>query len=209
VSLGCRCLIERGGEGGPERIDLGTQHRSLSDRRPHGAPLLADLLEQPLDMRPGIGRPRSARRERAGAQAVLGFFETNPESAAATNRRGPAPAPNPRPLPVESEEMAQEPDKKTGGAVLEQTRRKTQQPRLYRVLLHNDDYTTMEFVVHVLETIFDKGPAEAHLIMMHVHVRGQGVCGRYTYEVAETKVTAVHRLARDNGFPLRASLEEE
>lgn len=105
--------------------------------------------------------------------------------------------------------MPQEPGQKTGGEVLEQTRRKTQQPRLYLVLLHNDDYTTMEFVVHVLEAVFDKGPAEAHRIMMEVHVRGQGECGRYTYEVAETKVSAVHRLARDNGFPLRASLEQE
>lgn len=112
-------------------------------------------------------------------------------------------------LPVESKGMSKEPEKKTGGEVLEDTRQKTQQPRLYRVLLHNDDYTTMEFVVHVLEAVFNKGPAEAHAIMMQVHVRGQGVCGRYTYEVAETKVTAVHRLARDSGFPLRASFEEE
>jgi ATP-dependent Clp protease adaptor protein ClpS len=105
--------------------------------------------------------------------------------------------------------MADKDERKTGGAVQEKVRRETRQPRLYRVLLHNDDYTTMEFVVHVLESIFHKGPAEAHLIMMHVHVRGQGVCGRYTHEVAETKVAAVHELASENGFPLRASLEEE
>ncbi len=105
--------------------------------------------------------------------------------------------------------MGAKTDKKTGSAVLERTRPKTQQPRLFRVLLHNDDYTTMEFVIHVLETIFGKGPAEAHRIMMHVHVDGQGVCGRYTHEVAETKIAAVHEQARQNGFPLRASLEAE
>ncbi len=105
--------------------------------------------------------------------------------------------------------MTDQGERKSGGAVQEKVRPKTRQPRMFRVLLHNDDYTTMEFVVYVLETIFNKGPAEAHLIMMHVHVRGRGVCGRYTHEVAETKVAAVHGLARDNGFPLRASLEEE
>lgn len=100
-------------------------------------------------------------------------------------------------------------DRRTGDAVLEDTRPKTQRPRLFRVLLHNDDYTTMDFVLEVLETIFEKGPAEAHRIMMQVHMEGQGVCGAYTYEVAETKVRAVHDNAREHGFPLRASMEEE
>lgn len=95
-----------------------------------------------------------------------------------------------------------------GGEVLEKTSTRTQKPTLYRVILHNDDYTTMQFVVEVLETIFHKSPAEAHRIMMHVHTRGHGVCGAYTYEVAETKVSLVHDRARQSGFPLRASLEE-
>jgi ATP-dependent Clp protease adaptor protein ClpS len=100
------------------------------------------------------------------------------------------------------------PDKKTGGEVKEKPKAVTKRPRLFHVLLINDDYTTMEFVVHVLESIFDKGPAEAYRIMMEVHTQGRGVCGAYTYEVAETKVATVHELARTEGFPLRAGIEE-
>jgi ATP-dependent Clp protease adaptor protein ClpS len=104
--------------------------------------------------------------------------------------------------------MADE-QRRTGDQVLERTSRKTQEPRLYKVLLHNDNYTTMDFVVQVLETVFLKGPAEAFRIMMQVHVDGQGLCGLYPYEIAETKVETVHDLARERGFPLRASFEEE
>jgi ATP-dependent Clp protease adaptor protein ClpS len=88
------------------------------------------------------------------------------------------------------------------------TEKKLKHPPLYRVLLHNDDYTTMEFVVQTLEEIFDKSPAEAYRIMMEVHTRGRGVCGAYTLEVAETKVQAVHDSARAEGYPLRAGIEE-
>ena len=95
------------------------------------------------------------------------------------------------------------------GEVLEKTRRKTEQPRLFRVVLHNDDYTAMEFVVQILESIFGKSPAEAHRIMMQVHRRGTGIAGAYPHEVAETKVGRVHEEAREAGYPLRASLEEE
>ena len=98
---------------------------------------------------------------------------------------------------------------RAGGELKERKREKTQLPRLYRVVLHNDDYTTLEFVVQVLEQVFKKSPAEAYRIMMHVHTRGVGVCGAYTHEVAETKVVTVHELAREAGFPLRASMEEE
>ncbi len=97
---------------------------------------------------------------------------------------------------------------KTGGEVLEKTKPKTKKPRLYKVLLHNDDYTTMQFVIEVLESIFQKSPAEAYRIMMHVHTRGLGLCGVYPYEVAETKVGLVHDRAQEQGFPLRASMEE-
>ncbi|MBN1559170.1 ATP-dependent Clp protease adaptor ClpS [candidate division KSB1 bacterium] len=82
------------------------------------------------------------------------------------------------------------------------------EPKLFKVLLHNDNYTTMEFVVHVLETIFYKSPAEATQIMMHVHQKGIGVCGIYPYDVAECKVAQVHLLAKQNQFPLKSSLEE-
>lgn len=83
-----------------------------------------------------------------------------------------------------------------------------QEPPMYRVLLHNDDYTTMEFVVQVLESVFHKSPSEATHIMLSVHNNGTGVCGIYTAEVAETKVELVHHLARKNGFPLQCSMEE-
>ena len=100
-------------------------------------------------------------------------------------------------------------ERQTGGEVLERTRQETKKPELYKVLLLNDDYTTMDFVVEILETVFNKQPAEAYRIMMNVHTRGHGVCGVYPYEVAETKVSLVHDRARENGYPLRASMEEE
>jgi ATP-dependent Clp protease adaptor protein ClpS len=101
------------------------------------------------------------------------------------------------------------PGTKRDEQVLEKTRPKTRKPPLFKVILHNDDYTTMQFVIEVLEAIFHKSPAEAHRIMMQVHTRGHGICGVYPYEVAETKVAQVHDRAREQGFPLRASLEEE
>jgi ATP-dependent Clp protease adaptor protein ClpS len=99
-------------------------------------------------------------------------------------------------------------DRKTGDEVLEKTRPRTKQPTHFNVILHNDDYTTMQFVVEVLESIFHKSPAEAFRVMMHVHTRGKGLCGAYPHEVAETKVGLVHDHARAQGFPLRASMEE-
>lgn len=83
------------------------------------------------------------------------------------------------------------------------------EPRRYRVLLHNDDYTTMEFVVEVLVTIFHKNLEEATAIMLTVHERGMAVCGVYTAEIAETRISRVHDKARKAGFPLRCSMEEE
>lgn len=92
--------------------------------------------------------------------------------------------------------------------VRESSRTKTVHPAMYKVLMHNDDYTTMEFVVHVLETVFHKSAAEANRIMLNIHMKGVGMCGTYPFEIAETKVTRVHALARDAGHPLRCSLEE-
>jgi len=83
------------------------------------------------------------------------------------------------------------------------------EPRKYKVLLHNDDYTTMDFVVEVLVRVFRKNEAQATAIMMAVHQQGYGVCGVYTAEVAETKVDLVHRLAKSAGFPLKCSMEGE
>lgn len=96
----------------------------------------------------------------------------------------------------------------TGGEVKERPQIKKKEPTLYKVVLLNDDYTTMEFVIHVLETVFQKSPAEAFRIMMHVHVNGKGIAGVYPWEIAETKVDTVTALARQSEFPLRAAIEE-
>ena len=100
-------------------------------------------------------------------------------------------------------------DRRTGEAVLERTRQETKRPQLFKVLLLNDDYTTMDFVDDVLESIFNKQPAEAFRIMMMVHTQGKGLCGVYPHEIAETKVEAVITRARESGFPLKAAMEPE
>ena len=100
------------------------------------------------------------------------------------------------------------PDKKGGTEVVEKPKAVTKRPKLFHVVLINDDYTTMEFVVQILVEIFNKPEPDAYRIMMEVHLHGKGVCGTYTYEIAETKVDAVHTLAQEHGFPLRAAIEE-
>jgi ATP-dependent Clp protease adaptor protein ClpS len=97
----------------------------------------------------------------------------------------------------------------TGTGVVVKARPKTRKPAMYKVLMLNDDYTPREFVVHVLERFFQKTREEATRIMLHVHRRGVGVCGVYTYEVAETKVTQVMDLARQNQHPLQCTIEKE
>ena len=96
-----------------------------------------------------------------------------------------------------------------GTTVVTKPRPKTKKPAMYKVLMLNDDYTPMEFVVHVLERFFQKNRDEATRIMLHVHRRGVGVCGVFTYEVAETKVTQVMDLARQNQHPLQCTIEKE
>jgi ATP-dependent Clp protease adaptor protein ClpS len=105
--------------------------------------------------------------------------------------------------------MTHEGQQTPAGEVLERTRPAVRQPTLFKVILHNDDYTTMAFVVEILESVFFKQPAVAYRLMMQVHVEGSAVCGVYTHEIAETKVATVHGLARKAGFPLRASLEPD
>jgi len=83
-----------------------------------------------------------------------------------------------------------------------------QEPKMYRVILHNDHYTTMDFVVEVLMIVFHKAAAEATKIMLDVHKKGAGVCGVYTYDIASTKVSVVHNMAKRREFPLKCSLEE-
>jgi ATP-dependent Clp protease adaptor protein ClpS len=101
------------------------------------------------------------------------------------------------------------PDEEGKTGLVTKTRPKTKRPSLYKVLLLNDDYTPMEFVVHVLEKYFSKGREEATRIMLHVHHKGVGICGVYTYEVAETKVTQVMDFARQHGHPLQCTMEKE
>ena len=97
----------------------------------------------------------------------------------------------------------------SGTAVITRTRTQTRRPNMYRVLLLNDDYTPMEFVVLVLRRYFNKGPEEATRIMLHVHHHGVGECGVFTYEIAETKVTQVMDYARKHQHPLQCIMEKK
>ena len=102
-----------------------------------------------------------------------------------------------------------ETDDENNTGTVTRTRPKTKRPSLYRVLLLNDDYTPMEFVVHVLERFFQKGPEEATEIMLHVNQNGVGECGIFTYEIAETKVTQVMDFARKHQHPLQCVMEKK
>jgi ATP-dependent Clp protease adaptor protein ClpS len=93
-------------------------------------------------------------------------------------------------------------------AIITKTKPRTKRPNLYRVLLLNDDYTPMEFVVHVLERFFNKNREDATRIMLHVHQNGVGECGVFTYEIAETKVTQVMDFARKHQHPLQCVMEK-
>ncbi|MCG6911716.1 MAG: ATP-dependent Clp protease adapter ClpS [Deltaproteobacteria bacterium] len=90
-----------------------------------------------------------------------------------------------------------------------ETREDVEEPPLYRVLLHNDDYTTMQFVVEILMAVFNKTVDESTRIMLNIHRKGVGLCGVYPYEIAETKVNTVESLARENGYPLKCTMERE
>ena len=93
-------------------------------------------------------------------------------------------------------------------AVITRTETGVKEPSLYRVLLHNDDYTPMEFVVHILEDIFNMDSETAHKIMMDVHQKGLGCCGIFPFDIAETKVSLVQAAARENEYPLKCSMEK-
>jgi len=126
----------------------------------------------------------------------------------ATGAAGDEPAPPQNPGDVGNGSDGGNQDGSNTGVVVK-TRTRTRKPAMYKVLMLNDDYTPMEFVVHVLERFFQKNREEATRIMLHVHRRGVGVCGVYTYEVAETKVTQVMDLARQNQHPLQCTIEKE
>lgn len=105
--------------------------------------------------------------------------------------------------------VMEENELKHGHELETQERQETKTPSLFRVFLLNDDFTTMDFVVQVLEQVFHKSPVEATQIMLHVHKSGKGLAGVYTKEIAETKIDVVHTIARKNGYPLRCGLEKE
>jgi len=93
--------------------------------------------------------------------------------------------------------------------VAEKTRPKVERPPRFKVVLYNDDYTPMAFVVGVLEIVFQKSPAESNALMLRIHRSGSGIAGVYPLEIAETKVAAVHAMAEERGYPLRAGVEPE
>jgi len=101
-----------------------------------------------------------------------------------------------------------DPDSQYNGDIKLEPDTVLQEPKMYRVILHNDHYTTMDFVVEVLMIVFHKAAAEATKIMLDVHKKGAGVCGVYTYDIASTKVSVVHTMAKRREFPLKCSLEE-
>ena len=111
--------------------------------------------------------------------------------------------------PITLSNQSDDNDAGTGTGVVVKPKVQTKKPSMYRVLMLNDDYTPMEFVVHVLERFFNKTREEATRIMLHVHKRGVGVCGVFTYEIAETKVQQVMDFAQQHQHPLQCTLEKE
>lgn len=127
-------------------------------------------------------------------------FHTAPCIRADDDDEGPSFGPG-------DDEPGREERRQTG--ILLKPRPKTKKPSMYKVLLLNDDYTPMEFVVHILERFFNKNRQEATDVMLHVHRRGVGICGIYTYEIAESKVQQVMDFARANEQPLQCTMEKE
>jgi ATP-dependent Clp protease adaptor protein ClpS len=120
--------------------------------------------------------------------------------AMADEPKKPAEPPGPR-TPMRERERE--------GGLATRERPKVERPARFKVILFNDDYTPMEFVVHLLENVFAKSPSEATQLMLQIHRTGMGIAGVYVLEIAETKVAAVHRLAEERGYPLRAGSEPE
>ncbi len=156
--------------------------------------LLAGMRPFP---RPPASDIMGATSNRTGRPALWAGYGSHRRAAGLWRQGGPTMSDN---------------DKRGDGpntGVVVKARPKTRKPAMYKVLMLNDDYTPMEFVVHVLERFFQKTREEATRIMLHVHRRGVGVCGVFTYEVAETKVTQVMDLARQNQHPLQCTIEKD
>jgi ATP-dependent Clp protease adaptor protein ClpS len=149
-------------------------------------------------MRPRHARPRAIRPQGAFPQAG----KANIMEGRARHQLGPR-------LGHDMSDNGRRNGEGPGTGVIVRAKPKTKKPSMYKVLMLNDDYTPMEFVVHTLERFFAKSRQEATRIMLHVHRRGVGICGVYTYEVAETKVTQVMDFARQNQHPLQCTLEKD
>jgi ATP-dependent Clp protease adaptor protein ClpS len=159
-----------------------------------------------------IGEPHLVvSRFRAGVALLARWLflpRSAGRSAASVGQAGPAQFP--RIAPVGAREPRKTPEGPGNGtAVITRTRTQTKRPSMYRVLLLNDDYTPMEFVILVLQSYFNKNPEEATQIMLHVHHHGVGECGVFTYEIAETKVAQVMDHARKNQHPLQCIMEKK
>jgi ATP-dependent Clp protease adaptor protein ClpS len=168
-----------------------------------------DIPGTPASGTPTLGTSAAVTR------ATDTLFSSTPISSTPTSG---ARTSGPRSLPARIAPYAADDDRKRnaskepggpGTAVITKTKTQTKKPNLYRVLLLNDDYTPMEFVVHVLERFFNKDRESATRIMLHVHHHGIGECGIYTYEVAETKVTQVMDFARKHQHPLQCVMEKK
>jgi ATP-dependent Clp protease adaptor protein ClpS len=150
---------------------------------------------------------RSARRLRASAISKIRFGD-RPGSMLQPVTRGIVSSDHDS-EGAGSRSPEREGDGRSGTAIITKTKPRTKRPNLYRVLLLNDDYTPMEFVIHVLERFFNKSREDATRIMLHVHHNGVGECGIFTYEVAETKVTQVMDFARKHQHPLQCVMEKK
>lgn len=160
-----------------------------------------------------IGEPHFVvSRVRAGV-ALLARWLFSPRGASRPASAALAAAATPqlaRAVPLGAREPRKTPDSPGNGtAVITRTRTQTKRPSMYRVLLLNDDYTPMEFVILILQSYFNKNPEEATQIMLHVHHHGVGECGVFTYEIAETKVAQVMDHARKNQHPLQCIMEKK
>jgi ATP-dependent Clp protease adaptor protein ClpS len=178
----------------------------------------SDMIDQ--DKRSGLGHRDLASRGRTPARQASGAPAFEDQAFDHGGQGGEGWAPHTQEDPRAQDPGGQDPggpgqgggqggnDGASTGVVVK-PRPRTRKPAMYKVLMLNDDYTPMEFVVHVLERFFQKNREEATQIMLHVHRRGVGVCGVFTYEVAETKVTQVMDLARQNQHPLQCTIEKE
>ncbi|MCB2100642.1 MAG: ATP-dependent Clp protease adapter ClpS [Rhodobacterales bacterium] len=165
-----------------------------------GGPPARQPFSRPADAIYSIQHPTGTGRRKPETQTV-----TRPQDPLDPKRSGP-------PARAADDDGPQGPGGGDGGpgtGVVTKVRPKTKKPAMYKVLMLNDDYTPMEFVVHVLERYFSMNNQRATEVMLHVHQRGVGVCGVYTYEVAETKVTQVMDLARQHQHPLQCTIEKD